>query len=370
MTKRLSIYILLGVMCLHNQSLVHAQDAMQEEMTDKGCCKPRPSCCNPCFTAPRPCYTNNCCRDGQGEMEMAQEEMTDKGCCKPRPSCCNPCSTAPRPCYTNSCCREGQGDMETAQEEMTDKGCCKPRPSCCNPCFTAPRPCYTNNCCREGQGDMEMAQEEMVDKGCCKPRPSCCNPCFTAPRPCYTNSCCRDYDMMEVNEVNPAIMCEMRYASDNNCMKQAMCGDKCFVRTEVAMALDAVQKELEMMGLCLKVWDAYRPMSMQQKLWKACPNECYMVNPAHADYHSCGLAVNVTMVDLMTGEDCEMPSDFNEFSARAHCDSTDCSMMAQRNRHILHDVMTKHGFKGYDQEWHNFYFEKCTDCTPMDVELA
>lgn len=175
--------------------------------------------------------------------------------------------------------------------------------------------------------------------------------------------------MVEIKEMNPSIMTEMRYASENNCAKKVLCTDACVVRTCVAKALDAVQKELEMMGMGLKVWDAYRPMSMQETLWNVCSDERYMVNPAQPDYNCCGLAVSATMVDLLAGEECEMPSDFNEFSSRAHCDNADCSMMAQRNYHILHDVMVKHGFKSYQEQWHYFYFDQCQDCTPLDVVL-
>lgn len=296
MIKPLSIYVLMGVFCIH-QPLMKAQIPAQPEemqMVEKGsCCKPKPSCCfNPCSPT----------------------------ACPPKP--CNPCNSC------KPCCREmEEGPM------MMEKGCCKPRPNCCLPCNPTscpPKPCNTCNSCKP---------------------------------------CCRDYDMIDVKDVNPSIMCEMRYASENNCTKQALCSNKCMVRTVVAKALDAVQKELEMMGMCLKVWDAYRPMSMQEKLWKACSDERYMVNPMHPDYHCCGLAVDVTMVDLMTAEECEMPSDFNEFSMRAHCQSSDCSMMAQRNYHILHDVMMKHGFKSYDAQWHYFYFDQCPDCMPLDMEL-
>ena len=49
-----------------------------------------------------------------------------------------------------------------------------------------------------------------------------------------------------------------------------------------------------------------------------------------------------------------MPSDFDDFSERAHRDYQGGTAEQRRNRQVLEDVMTKHGFVGYPTEWWHF----------------
>ncbi len=108
------------------------------------------------------------------------------------------------------------------------------------------------------------------------------------------------------------------------------------------------------MGFGLKIYDAYRPLSVQRKMWAVFPQEGYVANPAKGSRHNRGAAVDVTLVDLATGKELPMPSVYDEFSERAHRNYSGATAEELRNRELLERVMEKHGFKGLFTEWWHF----------------
>src|SRR6185295_14858120 len=118
---------------------------------------------------------------------------------------------------------------------------------------------------------------------------------------------------------------------------------RCYLRRFAAERLSAVQTELETMGLGLKVWDGYRPLSVQKQFWALVPDERYVASPVKGSRHNRGAAVDVTLVDR-TGGELEMPTKFDDFTEAASANAP-CSQMAAENRKLLQRVMKKHGFQ-------------------------
>ena len=67
----------------------------------------------------------------------------------------------------------------------------------------------------------------------------------------------------------------------------------------------------------LKVYDAYRPLSVQKIFWNIMPDERYVADPGEGSRHNRGSAVDVTLVELKSGRELEMPSGYDDFSSRA-----------------------------------------------------
>jgi len=83
------------------------------------------------------------------------------------------------------------------------------------------------------------------------------------------------------------------------------------------MALQQVLRDLAEQGLGLKVWDAHRPLAVQQRMWDAIQDPRYVSNLAvNAGRHTRGTAVDVTLVD-QRGRQLLMLTDFDDFSAAA-----------------------------------------------------
>jgi len=128
---------------------------------------------------------------------------------------------------------------------------------------------------------------------------------------------------------------------------------RCLLRESVAHRLSRVQDDLEARGLGLKVFDGYRPLSVQRRMWAVLPDPEYVADPAKGSRHNRGAAVDVTLVDTR-GRELPMPSAFDEFSERAHRDYAGGTAEQRRNRRVLQEAMERHGFSGLDSEWWHF----------------
>ena len=107
------------------------------------------------------------------------------------------------------------------------------------------------------------------------------------------------------------------------------------------------------MGLGLKVFDGYRPLSVQRKMWKVYPHAGYVADPKRGSRHNRGAAVDLTLIHT-NGAEVLMPSPYDSFTESAHRDSTNAPPEALVNRELLERVMVKHGFEGLPTEWWHF----------------
>lgn len=169
-------------------------------------------------------------------------------------------------------------------------------------------------------------------------------------------------DLVELVKINPTIKLDIRYATDNNfAHKQVYPVAKCYAQDVVATELDAIQKELAPLGLGLKIFDGYRPFPIQEIFWKICPNSDYVAKPdwehQKGSKHNRGTAVDLTLIDLKTGKELAMPSEFDDLTKHAHRAYEIMSPEAAKNCHQLEDLMVKHGFEPLKTEWWHFDYK-------------
>jgi D-alanyl-D-alanine dipeptidase len=169
-----------------------------------------------------------------------------------------------------------------------------------------------------------------------------------------------DYDTIQWTEVarlDSTIRLDIRYATDNNFMKQVIydCG-RCFYRSQVARALLKVHQGLKPQGLGLKMYDCYRPEPYQQRLWDVLPDPRYVANPKRGSLHSRGAAADLTIVKLDTGEELNMGTTYDFFGEEAYTTATNLPVEVVANRKLLQVVMRKHGFLTIRTEWWHFNF--------------
>jgi len=181
-------------------------------------------------------------------------------------------------------------------------------------------------------------------------------------------------NLINLAQVNPNIVLDIRYATSNNFLGFPVYPfAACYLHQEAAQHLNAVQKELELQQLGLKVFDGYRPLSAQQIMWDAIQDERYVANPAkNKGCHTRGTAVDLTLVDC-NGIELEMPTEFDNFTEKAHSNYPDVSAAAAQHRALLREVMEKHGFQGDLAEWWHFDFNGWRDdikYPPLDISFA
>jgi len=176
-------------------------------------------------------------------------------------------------------------------------------------------------------------------------------------------------DLVDIKEVNPHIIVDMRYATEDNFAKRKLYdSNTCFLRKSTAVKLDAVQKELERMNLGLKVWDCYRPLSVQWVFWSILPDERYVADPKKGSRHNRASAVDLTLVDSQ-GKELQMPTGFDDFSPKAGHRCQDLPDQAIRNRELLKGLMEKAGFIPLPEEWWHYDDENWMQFDIMDVRF-
>ena len=164
-----------------------------------------------------------------------------------------------------------------------------------------------------------------------------------------------DSDMVLILDYIPDMIIDLKYATTDNFTGQVIYeNEDAYLRYGTIKKLMQVQIELKKKGYKLVLWDGYRPVEAQFKLWDICPDSNYVSNPNNGfSKHSRGNTVDVTIVTL-DGQAVEMPTGFDDFTKEADRDYSDVSAQAAANSQMLEDIMTQAGFKGYQGEWWHY----------------
>ena len=164
-------------------------------------------------------------------------------------------------------------------------------------------------------------------------------------------------DFVSITTLSADIMLDIKYATPDNFLKQSVyeCGE-CFLRKETAQALVKVNAELMQKGYRIKVFDCYRPLSVQRKMWKIMPNTPYVANPAKGSKHNRGAAVDLTLVTL-DGKELDMGTPFDFFGQKAHHSYKNLPKNVLANRTLLKSSMEKHNFSSISSEWWHYDYK-------------
>lgn len=170
--------------------------------------------------------------------------------------------------------------------------------------------------------------------------------------------------------IDSTITTDVRYATtDNFTGKILYPTDKVYIRKIVGEALSKVHNDLkDNHNLRIKVYDAYRPHSVQVTMWEILPDNRYVANPASGSRHNRGAAVDITIIDS-TGAELDMGTEYDNFTERAHYAYSDLSQNIKSNRKLLRDTMIKYGFHPITTEWWHFDFEGWKNFSILDVEI-
>lgn len=184
-------------------------------------------------------------------------------------------------------------------------------------------------------------------------------------------SCRHDEELVDVEKEIPGIILDIRYATTNNFTGQQLYPvAKCFLRRAAAEKLRDVQTELASSGLGLKIFDGYRPLSVQKKMWAIYPHPGYVADPKKGSRHNRGAAVDVTLIRLSDRSELPMPTPYDDFTEKAHRDYKDLPEEVIGNRELLGRVMTKHGFEGLPTEWWHFDYGDWRRYEILDVDYS
>lgn len=160
----------------------------------------------------------------------------------------------------------------------------------------------------------------------------------------------------------------MRYGTVDNLTGRALYqSQRAYLRPETAQKLVEANNEFLALGYRIKIWDAYRPLSVQKVLYTASGHSWGIANPAEGSNHNRGTAVDITL-ERLDGTALDMPTDFDTFTVKAFItQKSNCTATELQNRELLGSVMIKHGFNRIDCEWWHFDDSDAGKYTLIDI---
>jgi D-alanyl-D-alanine dipeptidase len=95
-----------------------------------------------------------------------------------------------------------------------------------------------------------------------------------------------------------------------------------------------------------------------------------VANPKYGSKHNRGCAIDLSIINLKTGKELNMPTPFDSFSRKAAADYADLSAEQLQNRELLKTVMEAHNFKQLKTEWWHFDYNGWQQYELLDVPFA
>ena len=188
------------------------------------------------------------------------------------------------------------------------------------------------------------------------------------------DSLLKESNLIDIKEVNKSILVDLKYASTDNFMHIKLYNrlKSAFLQKDVAERLGKCQSFLTKQNptLHLLIYDAVRPLSIQQKMWDALdtiPFEertKFVSNPANGSIHNYGAAVDLTISDA-NGNPLDMGAGYDDIRQIAYprleeqfLASGELTNEQIENRKLLRSVMESQGFKNIATEW--WHFNACS----------
>jgi D-alanyl-D-alanine dipeptidase len=177
--------------------------------------------------------------------------------------------------------------------------------------------------------------------------------------------------LVEIRKYVPDIVLDIRYATTNNFTHHQMYKEaRAFARLPVVLALKQVEADLKPKGLGIKIFDAYRPYAITVKFYEVAHDTNFVADPRKGSKHNRGCAVDMTLVDLKTGKELDMPTGFDSFSKKAASAYADLPKIEVDNRAMLKNAMEARGFKEIPTEWWHFDFKGWSHYPLLDIPFS
>jgi D-alanyl-D-alanine dipeptidase len=170
----------------------------------------------------------------------------------------------------------------------------------------------------------------------------------------------RQPDLLELSKLDATIKLEIRYATANNFVgKPVYQQARAFLQRPAAEALLRAHRKLQQHGYGLLIFDGYRPWAITKLFWELTPPEKhnFVANPAKGSKHNRGCAVDLSLYDLQTGQEAQMPGAYDEMTARSYPTYKGGTKQQRERRDLLRRAMEAEGFRVNEYEWWHFDYK-------------
>ncbi len=163
-----------------------------------------------------------------------------------------------------------------------------------------------------------------------------------------------DTTFVNLKDFSKDFVYDMKYATDDNFLKSKVydCAE-CYLRYKTVKALILANERFMKKGFKIKIFDCYRPLDIQKRMWAIVSNPEYVANPVKGSIHNRGGAVDITLVNFKEKE-LDMGTSFDFFGKEASHDYRGFSKEILNNRNLLKKIMIKEHFNSFDSEWWHY----------------
>ncbi len=169
-----------------------------------------------------------------------------------------------------------------------------------------------------------------------------------------------DTTFVNLKDYSADFVYDMKYATTDNFLKAKVydCAE-CFLRLKTVKALVKANAKFIQKGYRIQLFDCYRPLDIQKKMWKIVSNPEYVADPAKGSIHNRGGAVDITLVDN-NGKALDMGTPFDFFGPEASHNYQLLSDEVKQNRVLLKQIMQENGFVSFDSEWWHYNLQNAS----------
>jgi D-alanyl-D-alanine dipeptidase len=177
-------------------------------------------------------------------------------------------------------------------------------------------------------------------------------------------------EFADLARLDSTIHLDIRYATAHNFIgKPVYARARAFLRLPAAEALLRAHRALRTKGYGIIIFDGYRPWSVTKLFWDSTPpgQRAFVADPAQGSRHNRGCAVDLSMYDLRTGTEVEMPSGYDDFTERAAVSYAGGTAAERSRRDLLRHAMEAEGFVVEPLEWWHFDYKGWRSCPLYDI---
>jgi zinc D-Ala-D-Ala dipeptidase len=188
-------------------------------------------------------------------------------------------------------------------------------------------------------------------------------------------------EVVPVKQLIPDIGLDLRYSTENNFTNQKLYTvGEAYLSIGAINMLKIVHDSLKHIasynginypkGLGIKIFDGYRPRSVQYVMFEIFPDPNFVADPNSGSIHNRGGAVDVSIIDMATGQEISMPTEFDWFGPEAYHSYMNLPANIIANRTLLYNMMVQvGGFVPYDIEWWHYTISGASSLPLLDFQM-
>jgi len=163
-----------------------------------------------------------------------------------------------------------------------------------------------------------------------------------------------DTTFVNLKDYSTDFVYNMKYATTDNFLKAQVydCAE-CFLRLKTVKSLVKANEKFMQKGYRIQIFDCYRPLDIQKRMWQIVSNPEYVADPSKGSIHNRGGAVDITLVGS-NGKALDMGTPFDFFGPEASHHFENLSDEVKQYRLLLKRIMQENGFVSFDSEWWHY----------------